>query len=416
MKRLAARFIACAWLCVTLSARAEDVPTPGFLPSTAQASAWIEADPAVASARLAAEAANHGGAAIAAGPHEWTARVQGQRRSYQDSGARSNEWTAALERAIRVNGKAGLDRQLRDLEVELGRARLGEARHEAARTLADAWTGVIVAKRQHALLRDQLAIAMSNLDVVTKRQRAGDASALDSNVAQGDIGSIARDVSQAATEVVKAEATLRVRFAAVVPDGIVLPPPQTPVWPEAQWRERVLEEADPIKTAETEWRRAGVTAARARADRIADPTVGVFAANEAMRNERVVGLSISIPFGGSYRSARALQAGKETDALQAALDQTRREIELEAAQTYAEATGSLERWRIASETARLSAESARLMQRAYGLGAADLQALLLARRQATDAARAAVQAQGEAVRWEMRLLIDAHLIWDLAQD
>jgi len=56
------------------------------------------------------------------------------------------------------------------------------------------------------------------------------------------------------------------------------------------------------------------------------------------------------------------------------------------------------------------------MQRAYGLGAADLQALLLARRQATDAARAAVQAQGEAVRWEMRLLIDAHLIWDLAQD
>jgi outer membrane protein, heavy metal efflux system len=416
MKRLAARFIACAWLCVTLSARAEDVPTPGFLPSTAQASAWIEADPAVARARLAAEAANHGGAAIAAGPHEWTARVQGQRRSYQDSGARSNEWTAALERAIRVNGKAGLDRQLRDLEVELGRARLGEARHEAARTLADAWTGVIVAKRQHALLRDQLAIAMSNLDVVTKRQRAGDASALDSNVAQGDIGSIARDVSQAATEVVKAEATLRVRFAAVVPDGIVLPPPQTPVWPEAQWRERVLEEADPIKTAETEWRRAGVTAARARADRIADPTVGVFAANEAMRNERVVGLSISIPFGGSYRSARALQAGKETDALQAALDQTRREIELEAAQTYAETTGSLERWRIASETARLSAESARLMQRAYGLGAADLQALLLARRQATDAARAAVQAQGEAVRWEMRLLIDAHLIWDLAQD
>lgn len=416
MKRLAARFIACAWLCVTLSARAEDVPTPGFLPSTAQASAWIEADPAVARARLAAEAANHGGAAIATGPHEWTARVQGQRRSYQDSGARSNEWTAALERAIRVNGKAGLDRQLRDLEVELGRARLGEARHEAARTLADAWTGVIVAKRQHALLRDQLAIAMSNLDVVTKRQRAGDASALDSNVAQGDIGSIARDVSQAATEVVKAEATLRVRFAAVVPDGIVLPPPQTPVWPEAQWRERVLEEADPIKTAETEWRRAGVTAARARADRIADPTVGVFAANEAMRNERVVGLSISIPFGGSYRSARALQAGKEADALQAALDQTRREIELEAAQTYAEATGSLERWRVASETARLSAESARLMQRAYGLGEADLQALLLARRQATDAARAAVQAQGEAVRWEMRLLIDAHLIWDLAQD
>lgn len=94
----------------------------------------------------------------------------------------------------------------------------------------------------------------------------------------------------------------------------------------------------------------------------------------------------------------------------------RRDVELEAAQTYADATGSLERWQIAGEAARLSGDSARLMQRAYSLGEADLQALLLARRQATGAARAALQAQGEAVRWEMRLLIDAHLIWDLARD
>lgn len=416
MKRPLARFTAGAWLCLALSAHAQDMPTPGFLPSTAQARAWIEADPGVTRTRHAAEAANHGGAAIAAGPHEWTARVQGQRRSYQDSGARSNEWLAQLERSIRVNGKAGLDRQLRDLEVELGRARVGEARHEAARSLSDAWTAVIVAKRQQALLREQLGIARNNLDVVAKRQRAGDASALDANIAQGEIGEIAREASLAATEAAKAEATLRVRFAAVVPDGVLLPPPQPPIWPEPQWRDRVLQEADPVKSAETEWRRAGLTAARARADRIPDPTVGVFTANEALRNERIVGFSLSMPFGGSYRSERALQAGKEADALQAAVDQARRDVELEAAQTYAEAAGSQERWRIASETARLSTENARLMQRAYSLGEADLQALLLARRQATDTARAALQAQGEAVRWEMRLLIDAHLIWDLAQD
>lgn len=405
-----------AVLLAALAAHAQGVATPGFLPSTAQASAWIEADSAVARARHSGEAANHAGAAIAASPHEWTARVQAQRRSYQDSVARSNEWTAQLERPIRVNGKAGLDRQLRDLEVELGRARVGEARHEAARALSDAWTAVIVAQRQHALLKEQLAIAVNNLDVVRKRQRAGDASLLDANIAEGEIGSIAREVSQAATDVKKAEAVLRVRFSAVVPEGIVLPPPQEPIWPEARWRERVLEEADPLKSAESEWKRAGVSASRARADRVPDPTVGVYTAKEAMRNERVVGLSLSIPLPGTYRSERSLQAAKEADALQAAQDQVKREIELEAAQTYAEATGSLERWRIASETARLSGESARLMQRAYSLGEADLQALLLARRQASDAARAALQAQGEAVRWEMRLLIDAHLIWDLAND
>ncbi len=413
-----------AWAAVTLIAAmalpfrtsAQEVPTPGFLPATAQANAWIEAEPMVARARHAAEAANHAGAATAASPHEWTARVQGQRRSYQDSGARSNEWSAQMERAIRINGKAGLDRQLRDLEAELGRARVGEARHEAARALSDAWTGVIVARGQHALLKEQLALAVNNLEAVQKRQRAGDASALDANVAQSEIGVVALETSQAATEVTKAESVLRVRFAAAVPNGVVLPPPQAPLWPEPRWRDRVLSEADPVKSAEIEWRRAGTMAARARADRLPDPTVGVFTAHEALRNERVVGVSVSFPFSGTYRSERALQAGKEADALQAAFEQVRREVELQAAQTYAEATGSLERWRIASEAARLAGDSARLMQRAYGLGEADLQALLLARRQASDAARAAVRAQGEAVRWEMRVLIDAHLIWDLAQD
>ncbi|MGQ3050809.1 MAG: TolC family protein [Roseateles sp.] len=415
MKRLLSRALLLGALAVPV-AQAQDLPTPAFLPSTAQANAWIEADPTVTRARRAAEAANHGGAATAASANEWTARLQAQRRNYQDSGARSNEWTAQLERAIRVNGKAGMDRQLRDLQVEIGRARVGEARHEAARALSDAWTATIAARRQQVLLREQLVIAQNNLDVVRKRQRAGDASMLDTNIAQAEIGEISREVSMAGTEVTKAEAALRVRFAAVVPDGVVLPTPQEPIWPEPRWREHVLQEADPVRSAEREWRWAGVSAARARADRVPDPTVGIYTANEALRNERVLGLSLSIPLPGAYRSERALQAAKEAEALQAARDQVRREIELEAAQTYADATGSLERWRIASETARLTGESARLMQRAYSLGEADLQSLLLARRQASDTARAALQAQGEAVRWEMRLLIDAHLIWDLAED
>jgi cobalt-zinc-cadmium efflux system outer membrane protein len=45
-----------------------------------------------------------------------------------------------------------------------------------------------------------------------------------------------------------------------------------------------------------------------------------------------------------------------------------------------------------------------------------LQALLLVRRQALDASRAALEARAEALRWSYRLLIDAHLIWDLAND
>ncbi|OFZ96133.1 MAG: hypothetical protein A2Z44_04195 [Betaproteobacteria bacterium RBG_19FT_COMBO_58_11] len=56
-------------------------------------------------------------------------------------------------------------------------------------------------------------------------------------------------------------------------------------------------------------------------------------------------------------------------------------------------------------------DKARLMQRAYALGEADLQALLLARRQAT--AQSALAARAGAAKSYYRLLIDAHLIWDL---
>ena len=45
-----------------------------------------------------------------------------------------------------------------------------------------------------------------------------------------------------------------------------------------------------------------------------------------------------------------------------------------------------------------------------------MQSLLLVRRQSLDASRAALEARAEALRWNYRLMIDAHLIWDLARD
>ena len=61
-------------------------------------------------------------------------------------------------------------------------------------------------------------------------------------------------------------------------------------------------------------------------------------------------------------------------------------------------------------------ENARLMQRAYALGEAELQALLLARRQATTALSNTLQAQAAALKGYYGLLVDAHLIWDLEHD
>lgn len=176
----------------------------------------------------------------------------------------------------------------------------------------------------------------------------------------------------------------------------------------------MLEAADPLHIAKGQLRKAELSAARASADRLPDPTVGIFAASEAFHRERIVGISISVPLGGTYRNERMRQTLQEVEVARAGLERLRRELEVEVAANFADATGNLARWRMAEQGAMTTGESARLTQRAYTLGEADMQSLLLARRQFLDASRAALDARADALRASYRLLIDAHLIWDLA--
>ncbi len=397
------------------TAAAQDVATPRDLPSTGQAAAWIDKDPAVVEARRALAAAGHGAAVLAAGTHEWTAKASTQRRSVGGVGS-TTEWSAGVERGIRIGGKAGLDRQLGEVQVEIGRARVGEARHETARALSDLWLNWLAAHSAQALLKEQLSFAEANLAAVDKRRRAGDASALDRSIAQSDLAEVQRQAYQADSTLAKARARLKLRFPEAPLAPAALADPTEPMWPEARWRERIVAEADPLKTAEGQLRKAELTASRTRADKVLDPTVGVFTSSEAFRNERVIGISVSIPFGGTLRDLRLQQSLQEAELARAALDRARQGIEIEIAETHADAVGGFERWRIAQRGAEAARESARLTQRAYTLGELDLQSLLLVRRQSLEALRAAGDARAEALRWNYRLLIDAHLIWDLAND
>lgn len=405
-----------AGLLGPLAAQAQAVAVPAWLPPTAQASAWIEGDASVALARHGTAAAGHAAQALAAGGHEWSLRLQAQRRQLQDGGSPSREWQAHLERPVRINGKAGLDGQLGDVERQLARAQLGEARHESARALADLWLAELAARRREALAAHQVNLAEANLAVVQKRRRAGDAALLDEQQAQADVGESRRELIVARTALAKARAALQSRFGAEPAAEAGLGDVDEPAWAEAAWHARVMEEADPIKVREAELQRARLAAARARADRVADPVVGVFTASEARGSERLVGLSLTLPLGGAQREQRSLQLAREGDMAESALAQMRRDVDLQARQAWADAAGSREQWRLSRETARLAGENARLAQRAYALGEGDLQSLLLARRQAGASSLAALEAQAEALRWAARLLIDAHQVWDLEHD
>ncbi len=169
-------------------------------------------------------------------------------------------------------------------------------------------------------------------------------------------------------------------------------------------------------TAQEGLRTAELRAARAKADRTPDPTLGIYTASEAFGNERVLGLSVSIPLSGTYRDATMREALQQVEVAQADLDRQRRELEVEVAENFTEASSSLDRWRLAEQAAAAVRESARLSQRAYALGEMDLQSLLLVRRQSVDALNAAASARADSHRARYRLLIDSHSIWELSDD
>ena len=401
-----------AGLVPAFAVRAQTAPVD--LPSTEQALAAIDQDSAVLQAQFAVQAATHSAAMRAAGPYEWTLGATGQRRRIDGSGS-TTEWSAQIERPIRIGGKAALDREIGEAGLRQARAELGAARQAAARALADQWLDWLAARQSRARLQEQVGFAEASLQAVQTRRRAGDASLLEVGVAQSDVAEVKRQASLAASGESRAQAALRVRYPQLAQVAPALSEPLVLERTEGEWRQRILAVSGKVRAAQEALRKAEATGARARAERMPDPTVGVFTASEAFRRERVVGLSLSIPLGGTYRQQAALEAEKQAAVSRAGVDREMREIEVEVATQVAEAASSVERWRLAEQATVAAGDAARLTQRAYTLGEADLQTLLLVRRQSLDAVIAAASARADALRARYRLLIDAQFIWGLAQ-
>lgn len=388
---------------------------PSGLMATEIARPLLEQDPAVAAARAGLDVALQEAGILDKSPYEWTARATGQQRRLE-SGPRYNEWNVGIERTLRLPGKAAADRNLGKATVEESQARHGEALHEAARELMASWVDWLAAERARELAENSLQSAQASLAAVEKRVRAGDASKLDLSIARAELAEQRRMDNDAKTQASAAWLRLSTRFPGVKRQVMALPAPLPIAEDAAFWRARILAQSDELKVVQTQMRMAQAHAERARADMTPDPTLGVYTASEAGGTERIGGVMISIPIPGGARDSRSAKAI-------AVVEVSRREVELKQRQlatgiesAIVTARGAYESLQIANEGAAAMQENAALMQRAYALGEAELQALLLARRQASTALNNALQAQVTALKAYYGLLVDAHLIWNLEHD
>jgi cobalt-zinc-cadmium efflux system outer membrane protein len=332
------------------------------------------------------------------------------------NGPRYNEWNVGIERTIRLPGKAAADRNIGKATVEESQARYGEALHEAGRELMALWVDWLAAERARELAENGLQSTQASLAAVEKRLRAGDASKLDASIARAELAEQRRLDNDAKTQASAAWLRLSTRFPGVKRQLPALPAPLPIEEDTAFWRQRILAQSDELKIVQTQLRLAEAQAERARTDKTPDPTLGLYTASEAGGGERISGIMISIPIPGGARDSRSARAIAAVAVSHQEVQLKQRQLETEIASAVVTARGAYDSLQIANEGAAAMQENATLMQRAYALGEAELQALLLARRQATTALNNALQAQVTALKAYYGLLVDAHLIWNMEHD
>lgn len=399
-----------------LAEAAEGQRAPGLLP-TEVARPLLESNPAVRAARAGLDVAKAEAQGLNASPYEWTARASGQQRRVQDA-SRYGEWNVGIERTLRLPAKAAADRELGKTEVAASEAAYGEALHEAALGLSALWVDWLAAERAHALAITSLQSFEESVAAVQKRQRAGDAAKLDLGTARAELVEQRRLESDARTAANVAWTRLSTQFPGLSRQPTALPMPLPIEADSTAWRDRILSESDELKRAEGGFLKVQAQASRARANRIPDPTLGIYTASELGGREDIVGVAVSIPIPlpGGVRSARSAAAVANAEAARFEADAKKRELDAKVASAFVSAKGAYESLQIAREGAAAMQENAGLIQRAYTLGEAGLQDLLIARRQAASAANNALQAQATALKTYYRLVIDAHWVWDLEHE
>ncbi len=408
------------WLLIALVAggvQAAPPATPatrGLLPTNI-VRPLIDSDPEVAAARATRGIAQQDAALARASPYEWNAKATAQRRSVEP-GTRYSEWNVGLERTLRLPGKARADRDIASATIDEGEARYGEALHETARELLDLWLNWTEAEQTVLLAASQVKAAKDNFESVEKRIKAGDAAKLDAGIARAELGEQQRAASDARTAANVAWARLHARFPALPRSFPEVPEPMVLEGESERLRARIVEQSDELKISEALLAKGQAHAARSRADRIPDPTVGIFSASEVGGRERLTGVMLTIPIPGAIRKGRADKSLHTAEVSRQELELKKREIDATISTTLASASGFYESWQIAESSAAAMRDNGQLMQRAYTLGEADLQSLLTARRQAATAAQGALTAKVAAARAYYSLLVDAHLVWDMEHE
>lgn len=371
----------------------------------------LEGMPQLRSGAINIDLARNGKTRLEAGNHEWSAKAAINRRSEQ-GGPGFNEQELTLERPVRWFGKALQDGAIGAKGVFVAEASHADAWHEAGRALMTDWFGALRAMAATRRLAEQQEVAQQLRAIADKRVKAGAAAQLELLQADTESRRVAALLLQAQQRQEQALQLLAAQYPGLPqPDAAHLPVPQMPAHPAAFWLDKITSDNHELALAQADAELAALQAGRVASDRMPDPTLGFRAGRERDGQERIFGISLSIPLPGAARSADSHGAALKANLAQERLALARIKVMMGAARVIGDGERSHAIWQTMQQIQVQSAQQATTMMSAYRLGEATLSDALSTRRLALDAALAGESAQIDALAANARLHLDAHMIW-----
>lgn len=348
---------------------------------------------------------------LAAGPHEWELQATNQLR--KDSlGVTHAEQEYGLQKGLRWPGKYSLDRQLGTQARNTGELSYLDAWHEAGRDLLDLWFSWVGAEELLRLNQRQQQIAQEQLTAIARRVAAGDAAALDQQLADAELQRLRAAGSQARREAQLAAAALSREFPALqqIRPDLRADPAELP-GTDAEWYEQITGDNHELELARSRRDEARLNADRTARNRLADPTIGLRFSGNADDDRHVIGLTITLPLGGAGRTADTAIARSDARRADATARQAEDMVAADARAAIADARQSLESWRYQLAALRMQQSASDAVAKGYAAGEFDIGVLLAARRAALDAEERLLEARIAASHSHARVLLDAHHIW-----
>jgi outer membrane protein TolC len=382
------------------------------LPDPAAVEAALDNHPTVVAAMARSTAARADARALAAGPHEFVASATIQQRRVERGGDFA-EYDARLTRAIRLPGKAGLDRKAGEAGTRFAEHMAEDARHQAAVLLNDLWWHWVGAAGERAVLDRSVETLSAVARAVARRAALREASAMEMEQAKAALALAQAAARSAAGREAAARASLSAQFPQL-PLPETPPPAPIPTLPAerlAALGGLVVARSHETDAAVAHLEQTAFLAERARRDRFADPSVGIRGFSEFGGAERGFGLLVSVPLGGSQRRAVADRARANASAAEAQAMAVRHDISALAGRDVATAAAAFAGWQEALRAADASASAAARATRGHALGGLDIADRLYAERLAQEAALAEAVARADAWRAITRLQIDSHTLW-----